>query len=1370
VANGTNSTGAHAAKASKDLSIADALRPIRIDPSGEGVWCEWVGMFGRPDDRRPLLKHLGKESECYVRTLAKGHLELGPLLRWLCVLRWICARIEVVAEGEAAEPARVRSRGRIRWSPVAKAEMGLSNLQELADALAEVTRAATAGGQGPAADVPIPVSAFKYRTKDALSRAAEYSTTSDWSEALVRCVSAIRKLDGLPEVTLAEIVSVPVVYPKEPVGSAAVWRFERWIATGNMPVRDSLSQLCCEVYSTTSATSLPSQRERQLRDVVDEFLDQDGAWRVSTTSGATESQPIVNVWSASNLTGLRAFATEFCLRAKERMTGNTARSWGVRTSPGIVFVPLSRIMVAEGNVSRRWVLECLSNALSPTPATAAGDRSAPDAAHRPEQSEEGWELQTIDRIRRCLTCTPTLVVFGGLESSSEPFGPLMDVLRNFDWPVLIRQLAQPHLGSTMTGDGGYASRILVLSNQPVLQLRPWMASAPLELRALEVSFAVRDLLLATQHVSTAYGEVGARCERLWPDATNRPRCDLHKLGLQDVYALDQAAIDSLQATTRGMPAELDLTLTSWAQRSGAAFPEAVPSGAAHSLESVAAWRLRLFRNCLHGAKPDGEKLLDAGSILVLQLIALSINGLRISTLHRCLREYSGATKDESLKADIDKIRRALLSKESVEEFRARFSLLLTLTPDEEPEAALAGRRWFELQADSHDHVHRNRSTSGLIFDLRFEELRELFYADLLADAPYAPDTSPEWRDRFFIANRLLAEEAIAQATSQLRRLPVNAVTRLYAVRRLLETAFHGLLSLRQVGAAAVDKCSLDEVPVESLGRSSVRATSLPRSDGKLLVYLYEFVYRHCIEDVPLWTLGRGFARNDIRIPLLAMFLDPEWARVQLHGLHALPVDKRSFDALGLTVCVDRFCSRHVYDRQDSSLPLHLAKDIYLAVLHATKRSPSMLKWIAERYEGQRPDAPTPTVASSESTAKTEAPDVAAALATLLEHGLRRRTREAPEELDRKEPSAPLRAADTLADVLAQAFEQHAPMTAGVAHSTDDSHWRHQLMKVSIDALQSDARLDEALALCTSVLRGQLHDLASSVLRQGETFRSIGWNKAVLEDRAHLGDVATRIVGKLPSQRALNEVSDVLFRLGEILAAKADEVDYGTATLHPTRPSTEEGLVAFGNAYGAFWIADRLRASAAFQPDASIAWSIVSARSMRYFVRTSLKLAKFLDRLRSRDDVHLQSQSNEFYVLARGRVDAYSRHLFRIPAERLNMLLLMVSTARVRSTLDFQTDKVIDMRGEYADVSLEYLSDAEALWVRLGCPLSIGKRLFLERVKTLSCVLNLDRQAPQAAVYERRIRNDKTVLRQMSQGSAFWMRIVDHLDSRSLSGH
>jgi hypothetical protein len=76
----------------------------------------------------------------------------------------------------------------------------------------------------------------------------------------------------------------------------------------------------------------------------------------------------------------------------------------------------------------------------------------------------------------------------------------------------------------------------------------WVASAPLELRALEVSFAVRDLLLATQHVSTAYGEVGARCERLWPDATNRPRCDLHKLGLQDVYALDQAAIDSLQAT------------------------------------------------------------------------------------------------------------------------------------------------------------------------------------------------------------------------------------------------------------------------------------------------------------------------------------------------------------------------------------------------------------------------------------------------------------------------------------------------------------------------------------------------------------------------------------------------------------------------------------------------------------------------------------------------------------------------------------------------------------------------------------------------------------------------------------------------------
>jgi hypothetical protein len=90
------------------------------------------------------------------------------------------------------------------------------------------------------------------------------------------------------------------------------------------------------------------------------------------------------------------------------------------------------------------------------------------------------------------------------------------------------------------------------------------------------------------------------------------------------------------------------------------------------------------------------------------------------------------------------------------------------------------------------------------------------------------------------------------------------------------------------------------------------------------------------------------------------------------------------------------------------------------------------------------------------------------------------------------------------------------------------------------------------------------------------------------------------------------------------------------------PSMAHGLEAYGDGYGAFWVADRLRAAAAFLPDASVDWPIVSARAMRYFVRTALKLSKLLSRS-ALDETHSEKTRDLLFDVGAGlNLSSFSR--------------------------------------------------------------------------------------------------------------------------------
>jgi len=1028
--------------------------------------------------------------------------------------------------------------------------------------------------------------------------------------------------------------------------------------------QDWLRDLYCEVYSLDEETAHHSEREVQLDRTVRRLLGEEGIdWVGHGVGRATDAQPLINLWSASNPTGLRAFATELVFRLKERIRDHGA-------GPALIYVPLSKVMTPECRADRRWVLDRLAMALG-----IANRRD-----HLDEAAYDEWEGRLIERIRRALARRHALIVLAGLEACSEPFGTLLDFLKNTDWCTLLKQLIQPYSPSDSTDGSARRSRFLVLSNRALPELRPWMPDEPEHLAPVPTAKDVLDLLLDTQAAVEAKTRMLQRGQSLWPDDGFGPRLEPHTCGLKETYNATAESLRWLRFHGTSMPAELDLTLASWASQR-------------QSLEVVDLDGLSgpqrnqaIFDACMNS-------LGDAAS-LALEFIALAVNGLRVSTLRRCLSEYAAATDNKRLQSDIAEfLKRHLSSRTSVDKFAESIRLVLTVSTDEEPAAGLVGRRWFELQANSDDHLRReDQSTSGLVLDLRFEELRELFWARLLPARK-----EPGAQRRFLAANRILAEEAIAQATSQVRCLPLGSTTSVYALRRFLQTLFHGLLSLRLLR---------DRQPsvggVDAYGRSAVRATSLPRSDQKAYAFLYEFVYRRCIEDAPHWTLGRGAARNDIRFGLMMLFADPEWCRRLLGDTHSMPPSTRAFTPEDAGRQIEQFFEFYIRrEAGATTLSVALAQDMHSAMLQSAKRFPKSLVWLAFHS----------------------------------------------------------RHATSIGE------------SAGSRHEV--SRWRHHMRKSAIDALQATMQLEDARRECVKALELLVPESPFRFEALGAYFEKGDWTKLGFENE--LAKIADQLHNTAQSHVRAREISDTLFRLGEVLATSADKKRYTRAqATRAGAPSMKVGLEAFANAYGAFWVADRLRAAAAFAPDASVDWPVVSARSMRYFVRTALKLSKLLSRsaldqtrsLKTRD--LLFEQVNEFYVLARGRIDTYSRHLFRAPAERLNMLLLMASAARVRSTISVQREEVaIEKRDAYAHVSLQYLRDAEVLWCQLGCSPSIAKRLLLERIKTLRRVHHLKGGvgSPAASHYDKAARDDLIVLRQLSVGSPFWVDVVRNLEGK-----
>lgn len=231
----------------------------------------------------------------------------------------------------------------------------------------------------------------------------------------------------------------------------------------------------------------------------------------------------------------------------------------------------------------------------------------------------------------------------------------------------------------------------------------------------------------------------------------------------------------------------------------------------------------------------------------------------------------------------------------------------------------------------------------------------------------------------------------------------------------------------------------------------------------------------------------------------------------------------------------------------------------------------------------------------------------------------------------------------------------------------------------------------------------------------------------------------RVLKTHPDGRDRAAVADMLFRLGEIEASHAD-----------AHAQWQNQTAPFVLAYAVYWVADGVRAGNAVD-DHSVRWQKVSARSVRYYIRVTLKLARILT-TGSQPGSCAHACALAYYLHARRMMDVYTRHLFRLPRERLAMLLLMAAATRVWAEIvgdvDAAGSDVIHLQA-----SLAYLRQAEALLIELGLTDAIAFRFYLERIKTQKRLAQS--ASPDAAFFLQQARRDIKTLRRLSDGNAFW---------------
>ena len=297
-----------------------------------------------------------------------------------------------------------------------------------------------------------------------------------------------------------------------------------------------------------------------------------------------------------------------------------------------------------------------------------------------------------------------------------------------------------------------------------------------------------------------------------------------------------------------------------------------------------------------------------------------------------------------------------------------------------------------------------------------------------------------------------------------------------------------------------------------------------------------------------------------------------------------------------------------------------------------------------------------------------------------------------------------------------------------------------LKKLLIDCHQAKLDLAGARAMCESELvsRGvqgkhftRLHALYPSAIHSDGASAFLDHFHEALRDRA------ARVCLRIDTAQAAQAISDLVTRQAEIAATEADADRDWIYKLN-----------AFLDVYGQFYIADQVRARVgAVAAD----WGSVSARSMRYWIRVSYKISKIL----AQKGEAARAQSEAFFDQGRRYTDLYARHLFRLPRERLSMLLLMASATRVWAELPKRVDS--QEACLHLMASLGYLSDAQAQINELGASGWLCCRFFFERQKTLRRLAFHD--GTRRRMWDELANDDVRLLRELAT-TTFWKDLVE----------
>jgi hypothetical protein len=804
--------------------------------------------------------------------LIDDHGQPGPYLRWLCLLRLVCER------GGGSNPPRGLPWRAAHDGPAPALPTTAALFKDLWQAY---TRAE------PGCDAPRPPadwqrSAFYHSLPNNLSPAERFHKDDDpLYRALQQAWQEIRALDGLPPWPLARLMNVPCALKDDACVADALERLAIWMESDGQPICDDLSRLQAEHFATPHG----SGRGAIVDTLVNALLDDgDGA------------QPIVNVHCDDGWTGLRALSTEVCLRLKQAMTHKVR---GRR--PALVYLPLRRLLDGgDGQRPNRGHLKavlhrCLGAALHGD--AGPGDDTAGNAAEA-----------DLRQLQSGLTSHRLIVVLDGVEVSSRPFNAVWDLLRNTDWVPFIRALVQPTDEGLRATGGAYRSRFLVLSNQPLDDLQAWMCMPSLALAPVtDRDEALR--LMAQGSANDVASGLSTRLATAWPSP--RPRPGTSREALCDLYDLDFPAARAAIEASAGLPAERRLALSRMVRDLGKQ-----PSAVTLDLRHLVTW---MEERPPRSADIDRQ---PAASTLVIELLAVSISGLRIDTLLRALERLESRAGIELLSRMLKPLQQALRNRRWVEGFAKGYRCIVEMLRDGDRLCMPPALRDFELNPSEADGAAGHENSGDLMFDLRNEHIRECILAGMLG--------STEGTARFRLMSEVLAEEALAQATAGTRHAADEHADDPVARRRYVQTIFHGLMSL--------DPAELGEHdPRPTTPTLSVSGHALPVGAYRRFVYLYEFIYRRRLEQAPAWTLGRGLGQEDLRVALLTMFANPGWARRVLSVLHGTPRSQRAFEAFG--AFGEQSARGFGRALQPTALHLHgaLGADLFNALLHACLR-------------------------------------------------------------------------------------------------------------------------------------------------------------------------------------------------------------------------------------------------------------------------------------------------------------------------------------------------------------------------------------------------------------------------------------------------